>query len=206
MHSAADAHRKAIAAAVERAIALAKTAQVNPDRDALARTFEALSIASDPPEPLGRLTQPLKPGGFELLAGVEPVARPSTAGTHTKGAADTPVSRGTPTRGVPDTNREGVPHTSRVGDGLETVPAKTSKATIDAQRAVAERAAAERERERAEAAAARRHEAAIAKLEREVVRARQHAAQARLAWDRATDEVSAAERRLSEARRPRPVV
>jgi hypothetical protein len=205
VHSAADAHRKAIAAAVERAIALANTAQVNPDRDAVARTFEALSIASDPAEPPGRLTHPLQPGGFELLAGVEPVARPSLVGTHAKGAPDVSLSRGTPAKGVPVTHRGGVPPTRRAGDGLKTVPATPSKATIEAQQAAAERAAAERARERALAAAARRHDAVIAKLEREVVRARQHAAQARLAWDRATDEVSAAERRLSEARAPRRV-
>ena len=94
---------------------------------------------------------------------------------------------------------KGVPSTHRRGDGLETVPAKSSKPAIDA-RAAAERAAADRARERARAAAARRHDAAIARLEREVARAKQQVAQARLAWDRATDELSAAERRLSEAR------
>ena len=197
VHGAVDAHRKAIASAVERAVALAKTAQVNPDRDAVARTFEALSIASDPPEPPGRLTQPLQPGGFELLAGVEPVTRPLSKGTAARSVPDIPLSRATPIKGVPDT--------PRVGDGLKTATAKLSKAAIDSQRAAAERAAADRKRERERAAAARRHEAAIAKLEREVAYARQQAARARLAWDRATDEVSAAERRLSEARGPRRI-
>jgi hypothetical protein len=197
VHGAADAHRKAIASAVERAIALAETAQVNPDRDAVARTFEALSIASDPPEPPGRLTHPLQPGGFELLAGVEPVARPLPGGAATKGGPDTPASRGTPVKTVPGT--------PRVARGHKTGPAKATTPTLDSQRAAAERAAAEKKRERERAAAARRHDAAIARLEREVARTRQQAARARLAWDRATDAVSAAERRLSDARGPRRI-
>src|SRR6187455_261477 len=69
LQAAAAAHRKAIGSAVERAMTLAGAARLNPDRDAVARTFEALSIASEPPESPGRLTQPLQPGGFELLAG-----------------------------------------------------------------------------------------------------------------------------------------
>ena len=199
VHGAAAAHRKAIASAVERALALAKTAQLNPDRDAVARTFEALSIAADPPEPPGRLTHPLQPGGFELLTGVEPVARPASGRTPAQDAPETPLARGTPIKGVRDTQG--------IKDGLKTsVPPKTSNATIDSQRAAAERAAADRARERARAAEARRHEAAIEKLEREVARARQEAARARLAWGRATDEVSAAERRLSEARGPRRII
>ena len=195
VQAAADAHRKAIGAAVERAMALAKAAQMSPDRDAVARTFEALSIASDPAEPPGRLTQPLQPGGFELLAGVEPVAR-APEGRHPHGACPTRRYRvARPSRACPP---------PVAGDGLETVPpAKSSKPAIDA-RAAAERAAADRARERAQAAAARRHEAAIARLEREVARARQQVAQARLAWDRATDELSAAERRLERSALARP--
>jgi hypothetical protein len=207
VHGASAAHRKAIASAVERAMALAKAAQVNPDRDAVARTFEALSIAADPPEPPGRLTHPLQPGGFELLTGVEPVARPASGRTPAPGALETPSSSRAPIKDVPGPGG-GASRTHRVKDGplKPPVPAKPSKATIAAQRAAAERAAADRARERARAAAARRHEAAIAKLEREVARARQEAARARLAWDRATDEVSAAERRLSEARGPRRII
>lgn len=209
VHGAADAHRKAIASAVDRAMTLAGTVKMNPNRDAVARTFEALSLASLPQESPGRLTQPLQPGGFELLAGVEPVIRSAPS----KEGADTPLSRGTPTKGAPYTHRaDGLKSTPRVGDGLKTVPTRGSKpaAKIDTRRAAeeraaaAQRAAAERKRERAQAAAARRHDAAIAKLEGEVERARREAARARAAWDRATDEVSAAERRLSEARGTRP--
>jgi hypothetical protein len=211
VHGAADAHRKAIAAAVDRAMTLAGAAQMNPNRDAVARTFEALSLASAPQESPGRLTQPLQPGGFELLAGVEPVMRP----TSMKGVPDTPLSHGTPIKGVPSTHRvgNGLKTTPRVGEGLKTVPAigSTPAAKIDTRRAAeeraaaAQRAAAERKRERAHAAAARRHDAAIAKLEAELERAKREAVRARAAWDRATDEVSAAERRLREARGPRRI-
>src|SRR5215210_1151348 len=90
VQSAAAAHRNAIGSAVERAMTLAKAAQTNPDRDAVARTFEALSIASEPPEPPGRLTQPLQPGGFELLAGVEPKARASEGHAPARHVPDTP--------------------------------------------------------------------------------------------------------------------
>ena len=119
VQAAAAAHRKAIGSAVERAMTLAKAAQMNPDRDAVARTFEALSIASEPPEPPGRLTQPLQPGGFELLAGVEPMARASEGRTPTKGVPDTPLSRGTPIKGVPSTHRAGDGPRDRPGKILE---------------------------------------------------------------------------------------
>jgi hypothetical protein len=197
VQAAAAAHRKAIGSAVERAMALARASEMNPDRDAVARTFEALSIASEPPEPPGRLTQPLQPGGFELLAGVEPMARAPEGEAPTTGAPDAPSSRSRPLKGVPSTRR--------VKEGLATVPPKSAKPAIDA-RAAAERAAADRARERARAAAARRQDAAIARLERDVARAKQQVARTRLAWDRATDQLTAAERRLSETRRPRPVV
>jgi hypothetical protein len=208
VHGASDAHRKAIASAVDRAMTLAGAAQVTPNRDAVARTFEALSLASAPHESPGRLTQPLQPGGFELLAGVEPVIRSAPM----KGVPDTPVSRATPTKSTSDTHRAGDALTHRGGDGLKTVPTQGSKpaAKIDTRRAAeeraaaAQRAAAERKRERAHAAAVRRHEAAIAKLEGELERAKKEAARARVAWDRATDAVSAAERRLSEVRATRP--
>ncbi|MEO8257035.1 MAG: hypothetical protein ABI868_06780 [Acidobacteriota bacterium] len=196
VHGAADAHRKAIGAAVERAMALGQAARLNPDRDAVARTFEALSIAAEPPEPPGRLTQPLQPGGFELLAGVEPVVKAPPAGAPAPGGSRPTTSRRVPAR---ETSDPPAPAPGKAAKAATGQPSARERAAAEA------RAAADRARERERAAAARRHDAAIARLEREVARAREQAAQARLAWDRATDEVSAAERRLSEARRPRPV-
>jgi hypothetical protein len=84
VQAAVAVHRQAIAAAVEQAIQLAGAARIHPSRDGLTRTFEALSLAAKPPEQPGRLTHPLQPGGFEMLAGVEPVTRgtPGDAGPH----------------------------------------------------------------------------------------------------------------------------
>jgi hypothetical protein len=72
VRAASEAHRRAIAEAVKEAERLAKDGGSAPDADALARTFEALSVAATPPESPGRLTQPLRPAGFEALAGVTP--------------------------------------------------------------------------------------------------------------------------------------
>jgi hypothetical protein len=80
VREASDTHRTALADAVKAAERIAAAAGANPSADALMRTFETLSLASEPPEPPGRLTKPLQPSGFEALAGVTPIARPATAG------------------------------------------------------------------------------------------------------------------------------
>ena len=72
VRDASDAHRRAIADAVKEAQRLASAAGSQPGPDALMRTFEALSLASEPPEPPGRLTKELQPAGFEALTGVTP--------------------------------------------------------------------------------------------------------------------------------------
>jgi hypothetical protein len=72
--SAGVAHREAIAEAVRRALRLANAASVSPDADALARTLDALSLAAAPPDHPGRLTEVLRPAGFEALTGVAPAA------------------------------------------------------------------------------------------------------------------------------------
>jgi hypothetical protein len=74
VRGASEAHRQAVSAAVAKAIEIARGENLHPSRDALTQTFEALSLASTPPESPGRLTQPLQPGGFEMLTAVEPVA------------------------------------------------------------------------------------------------------------------------------------
>jgi hypothetical protein len=75
LREASDAHRRAIADAVKEAERLANAAGSTPAADALMRTFEALSLAAEPPEAPGRLTKELRPAGFEALTGVTPVAR-----------------------------------------------------------------------------------------------------------------------------------
>jgi hypothetical protein len=170
VHAAVDDHRKAIASAVERAMQLSQAAGIHPGRDGLTRTFEALSLTSRPPEAPGRLTRPLPPGGFEMLAGVEP------------------AGRGSPERDVP-------PSTGAAKGDLE--PRTTAvKGLRPAGPGAEQRAAVERTRKLALAAATRRRHAAIAKLEGAVHRAKAKTALARRAWDRATDELAVAERRL----------
>src|SRR5439155_24705177 len=82
VRGAADAPRRAVAAAVAEAERLGGAAGSNPATDALMRTFEALSLAAEPPQPPGRLTEALQPAGFEALAGVtpKPQPKPSHAG------------------------------------------------------------------------------------------------------------------------------
>lgn len=70
IRAATDAHRKAIAEAVQQAEKIAAADGAHPAADALLRTFEAISLASEPLETPGRLTRPLQPAGFEALAGV----------------------------------------------------------------------------------------------------------------------------------------
>jgi hypothetical protein len=82
VREAGDTHRAALADAVKAAERIAAAAGANPPADALMRTFETLSLASESPEPPGRLTKPLQPSGFEALAGVTPAARPAAAGAR----------------------------------------------------------------------------------------------------------------------------
>jgi hypothetical protein len=83
--AASDAHRRAVAEAVAEAERIAASAGSRPGADALARTFEALSLAPSPLESPGRLTQPLQLAGFEALAGITPKPQPSGGG-HAKSA------------------------------------------------------------------------------------------------------------------------
>ena len=78
-----EAHRRAVADAVAEAVRLADAAGSKPGRDALTRTFEAVSLAAEPIETPGRLTRPLQPSGFEALGGLKlkPVPVPSAGQT-----------------------------------------------------------------------------------------------------------------------------
>lgn len=78
VRAAGDAHRRAIGEAVAEAERLAATAGAKPAADALARTFEALSLATTASETPGRLTQTLQPAGLEALLGVTPLQVRST--------------------------------------------------------------------------------------------------------------------------------
>lgn len=77
VRAASEAHREAIADAVQQAESVAAAEQVHPAPDALMRTFEALSLAPQMAEPAGRVTRPIQPAGFEALSGVKLVAPPT---------------------------------------------------------------------------------------------------------------------------------
>jgi hypothetical protein len=70
---AGDAHRQALAAAVDRAVKLAGSEGGRPAGEPLARMLESLSIAPEPPAHPGRWTDLVQPAGFEALTGITPV-------------------------------------------------------------------------------------------------------------------------------------
>ena len=86
LREANDAHRRAVAEAVKEAERFADTGS-HPPLDALMRTFEALSLAKEPPAAPGRLSKALRPAGFEALAGVTPSAPAQSATQKRESAA-----------------------------------------------------------------------------------------------------------------------
>jgi len=174
VRAASDAHRRAVAEAVGEAQRLSASAGLAPGPDALARTFEALSLAGEAPEPPGRLTQPLQPAGFEALAGVKP--QPGVVFPF------------------PPRREEASPKSS---SARRDKPEKEEQKNSRQQRAEEQRAA--REREKA-AAAAREHHAAVKQAEARVARAEAAEHQARAVWDKAHDALLEARRALAAAK------
>jgi hypothetical protein len=170
VRSASDTHREALTAAVDQAIRFADAAGAHPSRDQLMRTFEALSLASELPENPGRLTEPLQPGGFEMLTGVSrPTALKPRATTGSSGVA----------RAVK--------------------PSKPMDPKQEA-RELRAAAAAAKARERELAHAARQKEAAIKKAEADLERARARETEASRNWERAREDVEKARQALLRAR------
>jgi hypothetical protein len=79
VRKAGEAHRKALAEAVERATELAAEHAAKPGAEPLARMLEALSISAAPLPHPGRLTDVVQPAGFEALTGVTPSAVPASS-------------------------------------------------------------------------------------------------------------------------------
>jgi hypothetical protein len=75
VRAAADAHRRAVAAAVREATQIASSAGVNSNAEQLARMFEAVSLAAAPPATPGRFTEIIEPSGFDALTGITPAKR-----------------------------------------------------------------------------------------------------------------------------------
>jgi hypothetical protein len=76
VRASANAHRRALAKAVERAETFSAGTGVNPNTDVLARMLEALSLAQAPASEAGRYIDVVQPSGFEALAGVKPAVPP----------------------------------------------------------------------------------------------------------------------------------
>ena len=72
VRAATEKHRDALGRAVKRAHELASAASVNPNTDQLARMLDALSLAPELPDDVGRFADLIQPSGFDALAGVKP--------------------------------------------------------------------------------------------------------------------------------------
>jgi hypothetical protein len=73
VRTATETHRRAIGDAVTEAERLSAESGAKPGADALARTFESLSLATKAADTPGRLTAALQPAGFEARLGVTPL-------------------------------------------------------------------------------------------------------------------------------------
>ena len=180
VRAASEAHRRAIADAVREAERLAATAGSKPSPDALARSFEALSLATGSPEPPGRLTQPLQPAGFEALAGVKPIAD-----FRIQADRDGRTARPEPHRNERPATKGG--RSQRGGSAPVGVRGSDTKREREEARL---RAA---EAKRADLARQKR-DAAVKAAEAELARAEAAEQRARATWERAHDELLAARR------------
>ena len=188
VREASEAHRRALADAVKTAERLAAAAGAKPAADALMRTFETLSLASESAEPPGRLTKPLQPSGFEALAGVDVKARPGTAG----------VARAFPASARSEAERA----SARLAEAPEA-RRRQARESGDPGRAAlrpSERAApsaSDRRKERAAAEAARKRDAAIKAAAAALARAEAAEQFARRAWERSHDKLLEARQELT---------
>jgi hypothetical protein len=188
VRAASESHRRAIAEAVGEAQRLAAASGSKPGPDALMRTFEALSLAGEPPEAPGRLTQALQPAGFEALVGVKPQA--VERGDAKRVTLHKPASKPVALHGL-ESKQAGLR-----GGAAEKIAEQSRQ---DQEREAREA----REREEA-ARAAREREAAVRKADARLARVEAAEQQARAAWERAHDELLEARRALAEVKSQRP--
>lgn len=192
IRAANDDHRRAVAAAVAEAERLAASAGSKPSPDALTRTFEAISLTPHPPDPPGRLVEPLQPGtGFEALAGITPVG--GGKGVHADHHHPGSVRR------QPDGDRD----SGRVR--LQPDRPRETKRDRAAREREAKRAAEDARREAEEAhaaaAAARKRDAELRKADALVARAEATEKLARASWEHAHDALLEARRKRDEIKR-----
>jgi hypothetical protein len=183
VRAASEAHRHAIGEAVAEAERLAKSAGAKPGADALARTFESLSLATAREEAPGRLTEALLPAGFEALAGITP--QPQAAGpVGVRSARPDPARDSRARGGARD-------HADRDRQGR----AETAKEKAEAAR--------QRAAEAASQAAARQRLAALENANAAVARAEAAEKEARAAWEHAHDTLLDARRKVMELKSER---
>jgi hypothetical protein len=190
IRGANEDHRRAVAAAVAEAERLAAAAGSKPSPDALTRTFEAMSLTPHPPDPPGRLAEPLQPGtGFEALAGITPLGHPGSV------------------RLQPDRDRDPgsvrlQPESDRDGDTRERKPtARERDAARRAEKDAREAARRAEEHARAAAAAARKRDAELRTAEALVARAEATEKLARASWEHAHDALLEARRKRDEIKK-----
>jgi hypothetical protein len=190
VRAASETHRRAISEAVAEAERLASASGAKPGADPLARTFESLSLATSAPGPPGRLTDALRPAGFEALAGLGNLElRTHNVELRTQKPAFKPR-----TLGLAPTNAE--PRT------LNREPNAERRTTNDERLARASAKAAEQEAARA-AAEQMKHHAAVKDAEAHLERVQTAERTARETWERAHDDLLAARQALTDLRRSR---
>jgi hypothetical protein len=176
VRAAGESHRRAIADAVAEGERLSAEAGAKPGADALARTFESLSLATSAPKAPGRLTDALQPAGFEALAGLTDIKVRSEK---------LEVRSGRPELVKPD------------GEGRTSNAKPRTTAAAKAAALAAEKEAAR------EAAEKKKHDAAVKAAEAELARVDAAERKARETWERAHDDLLAARQALTELRRSR---
>ena len=186
VRAASEAHRRAIGEAVAEGERLAAPAGIKPGSDALARTFESLSLATTAAQPPGRLTEAMQPAGFEALLGVTP-SEAGRAKPEVRTAKPELVKSSGERRTKNDEHRA----------------KKDERATKNEERLAKAAAAAAERQAAAEAAEKKKHEAAVKAAEHHLERVQAAEQAAREAWERAHDELLAARQALTDVRRSR---
>jgi hypothetical protein len=164
LQRAADAHRKALAEALKQAKALAESAGSRPDPDALSRTLESMSLAPERPQHPGRLTDLVRPAGFEALfnvpiGGVRAPA-PEKAATEESKERESPGDQDAADRKRErERERELAAERRRVAAAVEVAEGEIERATAAEARAREASEDADRDLERAKAVEKKAREA-----------------------------------------------
>jgi hypothetical protein len=182
---AAESHRDALAEAVRQAAALAETAGAHPDADELSRMLDSLALSATPPQHPGRLTELVRPAGFEALAGVSPgLLQFAARGSDTDGARKLSLVE---------------PRPGKAGREPKAAAASAREKAAEERRKAAD--LAERTREQELAVKRRQAEADIRTAEAELERAKTAERKAREDLDAAEQARDSARQRLAAARK-----